>query len=355
MGLLEKRLAPLALVVLACTPDGVGDSGLFSAGEAGSITLSTSAETGDQSGDGDGDGDPSGDGDGDPGDGDGDNTTGPKLDTLPDEGVDDGPMGGEGCLYIDVLFIVDISASMSEEKANLNANFPMFVDVLDDYLADPNTAAVAYRLGLTNSSIVNNADGQSTFGLDGALYDGQGGGIAPNCDFMGKLWIDGPGPSVSDTFSCAAPLPKSDCNSCTDIGKERPLDTIEMFIEKHAPGQVNEGFYRGDDSLFVVVILTDEDDDVMNTTTTPAQTKAALDTFVGGEERYVIVTISGPQNGGCQSNFGDAAAAPTLHQFTNLAPNGFLGDICMGDLSAALAEALEVIVDSCDSLPPPEG
>ena len=341
-------------MVLACSPEGTGDSGLFSAGEAGSITNGTSIETGDQAGDGDGDGDPSGDGDGDPGDGDGDGD-GPKLDTLPDEGVDDGPMGGEGCLYIDVLFIVDISASMSEEKANLNTNFPMFVDVLDDYIADPNTAAVAYRLGLTNSSIVNNADGQSTFGLDGALYDGQGGGIAPNCDFMGKLWIDGPGPSVSDAFSCAAPLPKSSCNNCTDIGKERPLDTINMFIEKSAPGQVNEGFYRGEESLFVIVILTDEDDDAMNTTTTPAQTKMALDTFVDGEERYVVVTIAGPQNGGCQSNFGDAAAAPILHQFTGSVPNGVLGDICMGDLSASLAEALEVIVDSCDSLPPPVG
>ncbi len=360
MGLLDRRLVPsLALVALACNPNGVGDSGIFSAGEAGSITNGTSIETGELGdelgGDGDGDGGSTGDGDGDtdPGDGDGD---GPKLDTLPaDSGVDDGPMGGEGCLYIDVLFIVDISASMSEEKANLNANFPMFVDVLDDYIADPNTAAIAYRLGLTNSSIVQNADGQSTFGLDGALYDGQGGGIAPNCDFMGKLWIDGPAPTVSNAFSCAAPLPKSSCNNCTDIGKERPLDTIEMFIEKSAPGQVNEGFYRGEESLFVVVILTDEDDDANNTTTTPAMTKAALDTFAEGEERYVIVTIAGPQNGGCQSAFGDAAAAPTLHAFTNSVSNGLLGDICMGDLSASLAEALEVIVDSCDSLPPPVG
>lgn len=354
MGLFMHRLTPLfALAVLACGSTNVGDSGIFSAGEAGPTTSMTSFETGDQSGDGDGDGDPSGDGDGDPGDGDGDSV---KLDTLPqDSGVDDGPSGGEGCLFIDVLFIVDISASMSEEKANLNANFPMFVDVLDDYIAEPDTAATAYRLGLTNSSIINNADGQSTFGLDGALYDGQGGGIAPNCDFMGKLWVDGPGPSVSEAFSCAAPLPKSDCNSCTDIGKERPLDTIEMFIEKSAPGQVNEGFYRGEESLFVVVLLTDEDDDANNTTTTPAQTKMALDSFADGEERYVVVTIAGPQNGGCDSNFGSAAAAPTLHQFTNLAPNGLMGDICQGDLSASLAEALEVIVDACDSLPPPVG
>jgi hypothetical protein len=339
-------------LALACSPEGVEGGSIFTVGESGLTLGNTATETGGQTGDGDGDpGDGDGDGDGTPGDGDGD---GVKLDTLPNDTVDDGPMGGEGCQFIDVLFIVDISASMSEEKANLNANFPMFVDVLDDYIADPNTAATAYRLGLTNSSIVDNLDGQSSFGLDGALYDGAGG-FGPDCNFMGKLWIDGPAPSVSDSFSCAAPLPKSDCNSCTDIGKERPLDTIEMFIEKSAPAMVNEGFYRGAESLFVVVILSDEDDDASNSTTTPAQTKAALDTFADGEERYVVVTIAGPQNGGCDSNFGSAAAAPTLHEFTNAVPNGVLGDICQGDLAQSLEDALAVIVDACDTLPPPVG
>ena len=349
-------LASISFVfALACARDD-GDSSLFT-GDGGATLGQTESSTGDGDGDsGDGDGEPGdGDGDGAPGDGDGDPI---KLDTLPDDtGVDDGQGGDEGCLYIDVLFIVDISASMSEEKQNLNDNFPQFVSVLDEYIADPNTAATAYRLGLTNSSIVNNAEGQSTFGLDGALYDGQGGGglFGPNCEMMGKLWIDGPAPTVADTFSCAAPQPKSGCNSCTDIGKERPLDTIEMFVEKSAVGGVNEGFYRGAESLFVVVILTDEDDDANNTTTTPAQTKMVLDQFADGEERYVIVTIAGPQNGGCNSNFGSAAAAPVLHQFTNAVPNGLLGDICQGDLAQSLEQALDLIVDACDTLPPPVG
>ena len=345
-------VSSLLFAALACARE--DDDGSLFTGDGGATLEGGNHEASGTGGDGDGDpgdGDP---GDGDPGDGDGDPI---KLDTLPaDTGVDDGPTGDEGCLYIDVLFIVDISASMNEEKQNLNDNFPAFVAVLDEYVADPNTAATAYRLGLTNSSIVDNQDGQSTFGLDGALYDGQGGGgLFPNCDMMGKLWIDGPAPTVAQTFSCAAPTPKSDCNSCTDIGKERPLDTIEMFVEKSAVGGVNQGFYRGAESLLVIVILTDEDDDAINTTTTPAQTKAALDQFAEGEERYVIVTIAGPQNGGCNSSFGSAAAAPTLHQFTNAAPNGLLGDICQGDLAQSLEQALDLIVDACDTLPPPVG
>ncbi|NJK32766.1 MAG: hypothetical protein HC927_10350 [Deltaproteobacteria bacterium] len=263
-------------------------------------------------------------------------------------------MGSEGCSFIDVLFIVDISASMSEEKANLDTNFPSFVAVLDDYIAAPDNAALGYRLGVTNSSIVDNLEGQSTMGLDGALFDGNNL-FRPDCDLGGKLWIDGPGPTVTSTFSCLAPNPKSGCNNCTDLGKERPLDAIEMFIEKSAAGGVNEGFYRGDESLFVIVILTDEDDDANNTTTNPAQTKAALDGFTQGEERYVVVTIAGPQNGGCDSNFGSAAAAPTLHEFTGGVANGLMGDICEGDLAGSLAQALELIQESCDTLPPPVG
>ena len=137
--------------------------------------------------------------------------------------------------------------------------------------------------------------------------------------------------------------------------QERPLDAIELFIQKSAPGQVNEGFYRGDQALFVIVILTEEDDDANNSTTTPAATIAALDGFVMGEERYVIVTIAGPENSGCDSAFGSAAPSPILHQFTNSAAHGVFGDICQGDLAQALEDALDVIVDACDTLPPPVG
>lgn len=274
-----------------------------------------------------------------------------KLDvSAPD--VDTGGPQGDGCAFIDVLFVVDISASMNEEKANLDANFPAFVAVLDDYIADPTTNATGYRLGVTNSSIVDNGTDQSTMGLDGELYDGT---AANDCGTGGMPWLDGPSPTITADFSCLAPNPRSDCMACTDFGHERPLDSIEMFIEKSAPGGTNEGFYRGEDALLVIVLLTDEDDDVMYTTTTPAQTKAALDGFVSGEERHVVVTIAGPEGAGCDSAFGSAAPAPVLHEFTGLVPNGLMGDICQGDLASSLADALALIQLSCDSLPPPAG
>ena len=83
-----------------------------------------------------------------------------------------------------------------------------------------------------------------------------------------------------------------------------------------------------------------------------AEAKAMLDTFAGGEDRYVVVTVAGPQSGSCNSAFGDAAAAPILHEFTNSVPNGVMGDICLGDLSQPLEAALSVIQTSCDTFPP---
>ncbi len=258
-------------------------------------------------------------------------------------------MQGDGCKYLDMLFVVDISGSMMEEKANLNANFPTFVQVLDNYVNDPAKGALGYRLGATNSS--HQEDG-STTGLDGALVNNGGAFGNDDCGTGGNYWLDGPAPNLATDFPCLANNPRACTNSCSDYGVERPLDSIMGFIEKSAPGQVNDGFYRGDESLLVIVTLTDEDD---QSTVSPAQAKAALDAFTQGEDRYVIVTVAGPQGSGCESAFGEATPAPRLHEFTNSVSNGLMGDICQGDLTQALEEALELITFSCDTLPPPEG
>jgi len=256
---------------------------------------------------------------------------------------------GEGCKYLDMLFVVDISGSMSEEKANLNANFPDFVQVLDDYVADPSKGALGYRLGVTNSSFQE--DG-STTGLDGGLVNNGGFAGQDDCGTGGTRWLDGPTPGIAENFTCLADNPKACTNTCSDLGTERPLDAMVGFADKHAPGEVNEGFYRGEESLLVIVTLTDEDD---QSVISPAGAKAELDAFTQGEDRYVIVSVAGRENMGCSSAFGDASAAPRLHEFTTSVPNGLMGDICEGDLTQALQEALELITFSCDTLPPPEG
>ena len=256
-----------------------------------------------------------------------------------------------GCERMDILFVTDISASMMQEKENLNENFPSFVSVLDDYIGSSETFT-EYRVGVTNNSI-NGVFGEceTNGGLDGDLYDGSSP-LGGECDIGPDPWLDGPDAELSDKFTCMAAEPYPDISSLVDCGHEMPLTVIEMFGDKLEMGMPNEGFYRKyESSLLVIVALTDEDEDQEYSSATPAGTKAYLDELTGGDDRYVVVAIAGEQEGGCVSAFGNAVEAVVLKQFIELVPNGFFGDICEGDLSVSLAVALDTMIVACDELP----
>jgi len=255
-----------------------------------------------------------------------------------------------GCQRLDILFVVDISASMRDERDNLAANFPEFVRVLDEFVARDDTAA-GYRVGVTNSSINGVYDGpcETTMGLDGSLFRG-----VDACVLPGDPWIAGPGTGVAETFACLGDNPIAGAGmsgSHSDCGKEMPLEVIQRFGARLAPGGDNEGFYRRDDqSLLAIVLLTDEDEDAASAAT-PESAKAYLDALTGGEDRYVVVTVAGPGPGDCESAFGEADEATILRDFTSRVPNSVFGDICAGDLTTSLAQALEELTVACEELP----
>jgi len=281
-----------------------------------------------------------------------DTDTDSDADTDSDSGTgSDTSLPPVGCERMDILFVTDISASMMQEKENLNENFPNFVSVLDDSIESSDTFT-EYRVGVTNNS-VNGVFGdcETTGGLDGDLYDGSSP-IGGDCEIGSDPWLDGPDDLLSDKFTCMAVDPYPDINNLVDCGHEMPLTVIEMFGDKLGMGQPNEGFYRKyESSLLVIVALTDEDEDSFYSSTTPAGTKTYLDDLTGGDDRYVVVVIAGEQEGGCVSAFGNASEAVVLKQFVELLPNGFFGDICEGDLSTSLAYALDTMIVACDSLP----
>src|SRR5262245_33745524 len=134
----------IAIAIAACGSDQRGDEGLFGDGSQGSVE--TSAASADASEDGGGASSST------PADDDGSSgaaaeTNAPIFDVAMGDsgGADDGGTMGAGCSFMDVLFVVDISASMHEEQANLAANFPAFVQVLDDYVANDDNAQ-GYRI-----------------------------------------------------------------------------------------------------------------------------------------------------------------------------------------------------------------
>jgi hypothetical protein len=108
-----RYLATFALastILLGCGGEDDGGN-IYTASDASGVTLGNEeTSNNDSPGDGDGDGSDA-PGDGEPGDGDGDGDQ-TKLDTLPDEGADDGP-DPEDCIQdVDIVFVMDVSTTM---------------------------------------------------------------------------------------------------------------------------------------------------------------------------------------------------------------------------------------------------
>jgi hypothetical protein len=315
-----------------------------------------------------------GDADGDTdSDSDSDSDTDTDNDADSDSDSDTGTSGGsgEGCSSMDILFVIDDSGSMGEEQNNLITNFPKFIEVLDNYKTEQGTQ-LEYRVGVTTTGVNRNykekilagmpAIPTSSSGPDGALQ-GQ-----TNCGLTSP-WIDGPGPTVTTDFSCAALV------GTMGSASEMPFAAMEAALEKQsAPGMPNEGFYRkNEDSLLVVVMITDEDDcsiepggimslsmatlaDCSEKTSTGLYTsekmKEFLDNLTGGPGRYVVVGIAGEK--ACSTQFGDAMNAKRVKDFIDsLNDYGVFGNICSGDLSQSLDNALDVMKVTCNDMPPP--
>ncbi|MDD5308703.1 MAG: hypothetical protein PHU25_15405 [Deltaproteobacteria bacterium] len=290
-----------------------------------------------------------------------------------DSGADTSTQSGDGCTSLNILFVLDNSPSMVEEQTNLADNFPKFIEVIDAY-ETPQHQKLNYRVGVTivdvtrhfKQKIMGMTVPMSTTGPDGAL---QG---KSKCTLGAYPWLEGPGPDVTDKFSCMADV------GTGGSGYEMPWAALELALgEKMQAGGPNEGFYTKDDnSLLVVVMITDEDDcsienggiavisatgasDCNEATSTllykASDVKQFLDNTAGGEGRYVVVGIGGATPGGCTSSFGEANYAKRLKGFIDLVPGyGFFGDICEGDLWQSLKSALDVITVSCENIPPVE-
>jgi len=127
---------------------------------------------------------------------------------------------------IDVLWVVDNSASMAEEQQALAENFDHFFGYLDSTGAD-------YHIGVTSTDIYNP-------------------------DHQGRLL--GEVPIISRATPNAGDVFAADVNVGTDgKGDEQGLATALLALsEPHISG-ANQGFLR-DDSYLFVIFVSDEDD-----------------------------------------------------------------------------------------------
>jgi hypothetical protein len=272
-----------------------------------------------------------------------------------DAAIDDAPPppptdGGNtvGCQGIDVLFVIDNSGSMQQEQDNLVANFPQFVQVLED-------SGLDYRIGVTTTG--RDYEWTMASPLGGGLpmdQDGGDNGRLLKKGAMTKRWIEKADPDVAGTFSQLANV------GIDGPAKEMPLAAIRDAFEDRIADGTNVGFHRPE-ALLAVVILTDEEDcsheqpvslgfgqDLCagSSSESVGNYISFLDQFTGNHTRWATAVIAGPDD--CESSFGEANEAERLEDFVQqTGTNAKFSSICEGDLSIGLAEALDLFDSAC--------
>ncbi len=158
---------------------------------------------------------------------------------------------------LDILFVIDNSASMGEEQDSLAANFDRFVEVL---------SSIEGGLPNVHIGVVSTDLGAGPYGIEGCTGSGDNGVLQSSargsCSVPSESWIrdvlaeDGTrsrnyNGDLSEVFSCIARLGDTGC------GFEQPLEAMRRAL--NGSNAVNQGFLRAQ-ALLAVVIITDEDD-----------------------------------------------------------------------------------------------
>ena len=217
---------------------------------------------------------------------------------------------------VDVLFVVDNSASMLEEQQKLGSRLSSFISSL---------AKIDWQIGVTTTDTSN-----GPFGLKGSLVtlDGTNSKIlnknTPNYEtvFQNSVVRD-------ELIGCQDP----NCPSAD----ERPLEAIAMAIDKR--NSDNSGFFRPGADL-AVVILSDEDERSSGGSGAmqPSEVITRYKIATGGQTSIAAFgIIIEPGDSTCysaqSSNGGSYGRAASL--FASLT-GGVTGSICDTDYSSSL-------------------
>ncbi|HEU0033245.1 MAG TPA: hypothetical protein VFQ53_21580 [Kofleriaceae bacterium] len=283
-------------------------------------------------------------------------------------GDDDGRGSGSGsgsgsdvprqCNKMDIVFVVDDSGSMAEEQQNLATNFPMFADLLANYVT-ADGEKIDFRVAVTTTG----RDEDYTISVGGTTLptheDGDNGAFRDTCG-NAKRFLDTTDANLNSTLACRA-----------NVGTGGPSYEMPLLMSKWALSErimdgTNAGFLR-DDALLAIVYLTDENDSSTDTnnwviginggdptpTWQPADQVAFLDALKGNRTRWAAGVIAG--DGDCSSSFGMADDATRLKEFVTLAnANGttqaVFSSICAGDLTIGLKSALDTFQAACGNI-----
>lgn len=254
-------------------------------------------------------------------------------------GAASGGTGGNGanrsgCEHVDVVFALDNSSSMDEEKKSMSeVVFPAFAQALLDISGIQDFRA----------AVMDACPEPATFHTRGAAGD---------CSFQsGKAWMESSSTDLTSEFQCAADLYADDVECSGQNDDEQPASSVAAALEPPFSQDENAGFLR-DDALLVVVAITDEDEQPV-----PRQQPQAIhDRLVAakGEAKNVVFLGIGGRTD-CEGAYGEANEAEDLQRLvdTFAADNrGFFWDLCEGHLEDGLTNALTAIEEACEEFVP---
>jgi hypothetical protein len=263
----------------------------------------------------------------------------------------------EECRDVDVLFVIDNSASMADNQDSLIRSFPGFIGAIREHLA----FATSVHIGVVTTDAYR--DNDASCREIGDLVTNTGG-ISSSMSSCGPFasggrYLDASEPDLDAKFACIA---KVGAGGDDDERAARALlDAVDPA--RNAPGSCNAGFIRPD-SLLVVVIITDEDD-VMDgcdgsdpfggcmsygSGGLPDDWVAELVADRGGiADNIVVLSLLGRR---ADNPCGAVVAARLLGFARRFDDQGFVGDVCAESYDSFFAEALPIIDRACASYVP---
>jgi hypothetical protein len=267
--------------------------------------------------------------------------------------VDPPPGEKKQCNQMDIVFVVDDSASMGEEQSNLASNFPMFAQVLSTYTT-PEGELIDYRVAVTTTGRDTTI---SVPPLPPITEQGDEGAFKNNCG-LAKRYLEPTDANMSSMLACRANV------GTEGPGLEMPLLMSKWALSERVMDGTNAGFLR-DDALLGVVYLTDENDTSNDTPNLmlgagepqpnwhPADQVQFFDALKGHRSRWAAGVIAG--DGNCMSAFGEAVDAARLKEFVNLANDSgstqaTFSSICSGDLTSSLQNILANFQAACGNI-----
>jgi hypothetical protein len=291
----------------------------------------------------------------------GETTDAIKLDVgSPDLGGPNTTGGETGCTAVDLLFVIDNSASMGKHQEDLSAAFPGFVDAMIAALP-PGTDL---HVGITVTSFFDGSCSESTVNCksqsseqeilqhyvpptDGTTNENGGQGRLFEHDGKHYFAVDtGDDPAGLKAWFSAAATAAGE----TGCSFEMPAAAAGWAVDP-ATAPTNAGFLRDEGAVLVIFVLTDEPDKSPEPVSQWVDRLIAAKQGCGGKQ---CIVAAGLVPDFCYDNANDTTLKTFLESFSAPPITGFIdGD--PGDYAMVVGDALAgVIGQTCEQIEPPK-